>query len=70
MISIQIVIVWIFLLTMSPISLRFLTMKQTNLPPKLNTNVPKSLVQKYNEQEQKEGQYCYKPYRNLRNYLQ
>ena len=23
----------------------------------------------YNKQEQKEGQYCYKPYRNLRNYL-
>ena len=33
MISILTVIVWIFLLTMYPISLRFLTMKQTNLPP-------------------------------------
>ena len=55
---------------MSPISPQFLTMKQTNLPPKLNNEIPKSLVQKYNEQEQKEGQYCYKPYRNLRNYLQ
>ncbi len=45
-------------------------MKQTNLPPILNTNVPKSLVEKYNKQEEKEQKYCYKPYRNLRNYLQ
>ena len=45
-------------------------MNKTKLPQKLNNEIPKSLVQKYNEQEQKEGQYCYKPYRNLRNYLQ
>ena len=32
MISIQTVIAWIFLLTMYPISLRFLTMKQSKLP--------------------------------------
>jgi len=36
MISIQTVIAWIFLLTMYPISLRFLTMKQTNLPSDLS----------------------------------
>ena len=36
---------------------------------KVTNNKDKSLVQLYNEQEQKEGQYCYKPYRNLRNYL-
>ena len=45
-------------------------MKRPVLPPILNTKEYKSLVQKYNEQEKKEGQYCYKPYRNLRNYLQ
>ena len=45
-------------------------MNKPKLPPILNTKEYKSLVQKYNEQEQKEGQYCYKPYRNLRNYLQ
>ena len=37
--------------------------------PKENTKPSKSLVQLYIKQEQKEGQYCYKPYRNLRNYL-
>ena len=36
MISIQIVIAWIFLLTMYPISLRFLTMKSTKLPQDLS----------------------------------
>ena len=35
----------------------------------LSNKEKKSLVQLYNEQEQKEGQYCYRPYRNLRNYL-
>ena len=70
MISIQTVIAWIFLLTMYPISPQFLTMNKPKLPPILNTKEYKSLVQKYNEQEKKEGQYCYKPYRNLRNYLQ
>ena len=38
--------------------------------PKVNTKPSKSLVQLYIKQEQKEAQYCYKPYRNLRNYLQ
>ena len=45
-------------------------MKKTNLPQQIITNAPKSLVEKYNEQEEKEQKYCYKPYRNLRNYLQ
>ena len=47
-----------------------MTKYKTNLPPILNTKEYKSLVQKYNEQEEKQSQYCYKPYRNLRNYLQ
>ena len=29
-----------------------------------------SLVEKYQQQEQKDKQYCYKPYRTLSNYLQ
>ena len=37
--------------------------------PKVTIKPSKSLVQLYIKQEQKEGQYCYKPYRNLRNYL-
>ena len=42
----------------------------TQIPqPKVNTKPSKSLVQLYIKQEQKEAQYCYKPYRNLRNYL-
>jgi hypothetical protein len=45
-------------------------MKVFTKPEEWLTKDNKSLVQKYNEQEQKEGQYCYKPYRNLRNYLQ
>ena len=43
-------------------------MTQT-VPPKVTNKKDKSLVQLYNEQEQKEAQYCYRPYRNLRNYL-
>ena len=39
------------------------------LPPILTTKEYKSLQEKYNKQEEKEAQYCYKPYRNLRNYL-
>lgn len=42
----------------------------TTPTPKLSNKEKKSLVQLYNEQEQKEAQYCYRPYRNLRNYLQ
>ena len=30
----------------------------------------KSLVEKYQQEEQKAKQYCYKPYRTLSNYLQ
>ena len=70
MISIQTAIAWIFLLTMYPISLQFLTMNRPKLPPILNTKEYKSLVEKYNKQEEIEKKYCYKPYRNLRNYLQ
>ena len=36
---------------------------------KVSTKTPKSVTQLYIEQEKKEAQYCYKPYRNLRNYL-
>ena len=42
----------------------------TNLPPILNTKEYKSLVEKYNKQEEIEKKYCYKPYRNLLNYMQ
>ena len=45
-------------------------MNQSNLTPILNTKEYKSLVEKYQQQEQKDKQYCYKPYRTLRNYLQ
>jgi len=38
------------------------------LPPILNTKEYKSLVEKYNKQEEKQRQYCYKPYRTLHNY--
>ncbi len=44
-------------------------MNQNKLPPTLNTN-NKSLVEKYQQEEQKAKQFCYKPYRTLRNYLQ
>ena len=37
---------------------------------KVTTKDPKSVTQLYIEQEEKQRQYCYKPYRNLRNYLQ
>ncbi len=43
-------------------------MTQT-VPNKVTTKTPKSTVQLYIEQEEKQRQYCYKPYRNLRNYL-
>ena len=45
-----------------------LTMNKSNLPPILNTKEYKSLVEKYNEQDEKQRQYCYKPYRTLQNY--
>ena len=44
-------------------------MTQT-VQPKVSNKKDKSLVQLYIEQEEKQRQYCYKPYRNLRNYLQ
>ena len=43
-------------------------MNNSNLPPILNTKEYKSLVEKYNEEEQKQRKYCYKPYRTLQNY--
>ena len=44
-------------------------MKQTNLPPILNTKEHKSLVERYKEEEEeKQRKYCYKPYRTLHNY--
>ena len=45
-------------------------MNNPNLPPILNTQEYKSLVEKYQQEEQKQKQYCYKPYRTLSNYLQ
>ena len=41
----------------------------TQTPQSKLSNKEKSLVELYKQQEQKQGQYCYKPYRNLRNYL-
>ena len=38
--------------------------------PKVKTKPDKSSTQLYIEQEERQRQYCYKPYRNLRNYLQ
>ena len=38
--------------------------------PKVTIKPSKSSTQLYIEQEEKQRQYCYKPYRNLRNYLQ
>ena len=43
-------------------------MKQSNLSPILNTKDYKSLVEKYNKDEEKQQKYCYKPYRTLHNY--
>ena len=43
-------------------------MNKSNLPPILNTKEYKSLVEKYNEQEENQRKYCYKPYRTLHNY--
>ena len=45
-------------------------MNKSQLPPILNTKEYKSLVEKYQQEEQIAKQYCYKPYRTLRNYLQ
>ncbi len=44
-------------------------MNKTQLTSKLNIKGNK-LRQLNDKQEQKDKQYCYKPYRNLRNYLQ
>ena len=41
---------------------------QTDLTPILNTKEYKSLVEKYKQEEEKQRQYCYKPYRTLHNY--
>ena len=45
------------------------TTPQPIVKTKVTIKTPKSVTQLYIKQEQKEGQYCYKPYRNLRNYL-
>ena len=45
-------------------------MNKPQLPPILNTKENQSLVEKYQQEEQKAKQFCYKPYRTLRNYLQ
>ena len=37
--------------------------------PKVSNKKDKYTTKLYIKQEQKEGQYCYRPYRNLRNYL-
>ena len=46
---------------------QFLTMNRPKLPPILTTKEYESLVQKY-KQEEKDKQYCYKPYRTIHNY--
>ena len=43
-------------------------MNQNKLPPILNTKEYKSLVEKYQQEEQKARQYCYNPYRTIHNY--
>ena len=67
MISIQTVIAWIFLLTMYPISPQFLTMKVIKLTKEEFIKGNK-LRQLNDKQEQKDKQYCYKPYRTIYNY--
>ena len=42
-------------------------MNRPKLPPILTTKEYESLVQKY-KQEEKDKQYCYKPYRTIHNY--
>lgn len=37
---------------------------------KVTSKTPKSPQQYYIKQQQIQEQYCYKPYRNLKNYLQ
>jgi hypothetical protein len=43
-------------------------MNRPELPPILNTNEYKSLVEKYNEEEERQRNYSYKPHRTLHNY--
>ena len=43
-------------------------MNRPTLPPILNTQEYRSLVEKYNKDEEKQREYCYKPYRTLHNY--
>ena len=43
-------------------------MNRPTLPPILNTKEYESLVEKYKQEEEKQRQYCYKPYRTLHNY--
>ena len=46
---------------------QFFIMNRPDLPPILNTKEYNSLVQKC-KQEEKDKQYCYKPYRTIHNY--
>ena len=43
-------------------------MNRPDLPPILNTKDYKSLVEKYKEEEEKQGKYCYKPHRTIYKY--
>ena len=43
-------------------------MNKPELPPILNTKEYESLVEKYKQEEERQRQYCYKPYRTLQNY--
>ncbi len=43
-------------------------MNTPELPPILNTEEYESLVEKYKQEEERQRQYYYKPYRTLRNY--
>ena len=44
-------------------------MTQT-VQPKVSNKKKESTIELYAKAEEKQRQYCYKPYRNLRNYLQ
>ena len=43
-------------------------MKRPKLPPILTSKEYKSLSDRYNKQDEKAVQFCYKPYRTLHNY--
>ena len=43
-------------------------MNRPELSPILTTKEYESLVEKYKKEEEKQRQYCYKPYRTIHNY--